>query len=268
MEMNDKHRICVSKINVTLLAVAWIGIALMLNLYEHSEAETTPVEVSLADEKGEEIIEAEEVSADEETTPSDDEKAISSDEPTQHPEEEIAHTNDEVIAASDEAMTPPRVDIVPAVLLDDIAAIPGKARVGKIKVDATYQSNAREIFPWLMARGVRILLLDKDLNLFAEVDRNGIIGQPVRGGLNGGVKRTANAEVANFTQTRLPDNTKHAVMWWPKTLWAKILNPIKAYHAHSAQITYQIQDNALAVTIHNVVTDQGTISPTETVHIR
>ena len=266
MKMNDKHRIRISKINVTLL-VAWFGIILMLNLYENGEAEPTPVEVSLADEQGEEITKTEEVLTEEETIPSDDEKAISSDEPTPS-EAEIAPTDDEVIAASDEAMTPLSADIVPASLSDNAPTAPEKTRVAKIKVDATYQSNSKEIFPWLMARGVRILLLDKDLNLFAEVDRNGSIGQPVRGGLNGGVKRTANAEIANFTQIRLPDNTKHAVMWWPETLWAKILNPIKAYNAHSAQISYQIQDNALAVTIRNVVTDQGTLSPTETVYLR
>ena len=260
MKMNDKHRICISKINVILLVVAWIGIVLMLNLYDNDEAEPTPVEVSLADEQGEEITKAEEVSTEEETIPPEGEKIISSDEPTPS-EAEIAPT-------ADEAMTPPNADIVLASPSNNETTAPEKTRVAKIKVDATYQSNSKEIFLWLMARGMRILLLDKDLNLFAEVDRNGIIGQPVRGGLNGGVKRTANAEVANFTKTRLPDNTKHAVMWWPETLWAKILNPIEAYDVHSAQISYQIQDNALAVTIHNVVTDQGTMSPTETVYLR
>ena len=57
-------------------------------------------------------------------------------------------------------------------------------------------------------------------------------------------------------------------MWWPETLWARILNPIEAYDAHSAQISYRIQEDALAVTIHNVVTNQGTLSPTETVYLR
>ena len=268
MKMNDKHRIRASKINVILFVVAWFGIVLILDLYENNEAETTPIKVSLVDEKEEEITEAEEVSAGEETIPFDDEEIVSSDEPAQHLKAEIANTEDEVIAASNEVITPPRVDIVSAVLSDNLATIPEKARVGRIKVDATYQSNSREIFPWLMARGVRVLLLDKDRNLFAEVDRNGIIGQPVRGGLNGGVKRTANAEVANFTKTRLPGNTKYAVIWWPETLWARILNPIEAYDAHSAQISYKIQNNGLVVTIHNVITDRGTISPTETVYLR
>ena len=204
MKMNDKHRIRISKINVTLLAVAWIGIVLMLNLYEHSEPEPIPIEVSLADEQGEEITKTEAVSAAEETIPADDEEIISSDEPTPS-EAEITPTDDEVIAASDQAMTPPSADIVPALRSDNAPTAVAKTRVAKIKVDAIYQSDTREIFSWLIARGVRILLLDKDLNLFAEVDRNGSIGQAVRGGLNGGVKRTANAEVANFTQTRLPE---------------------------------------------------------------
>ena len=264
--MNDKHRILVSKINVILLAVAWF-VSMLMFLYGHSEAETTPVEISLVNEKEEEITEAEEVSAEEETIPLDDEEIISSDESTLS-DEEIAHTDDEVVAVPNEAIIPPSIDIVPAALSDDVATTLEKARVGRIRVEATYQSNSRETLRWLMTRGVRILLLDKDRNLFAEVDRNGIIGQAVRGRLNGGVKRTANAEVANFTQTRLPDNTKHAVIWWPETLWARILNPIEAYDAHSAQISYKIQNNALVVTIHNVVTNQGTISPAKTVHIR
>ena len=267
MKMNDKNRIRVSKINVILFAVAWFGILLTLDLYENNEAETMPIEVSLADKKKEEITEAEEVSAEEETIPHDDEEIISSDEPILF-DKEIIHTDDEVVAASNKAITPPKVNIVSAALSDNVATTPKKARVGRIKIDATYQSNSREIFPWLMTRGVRILLLDKDHNLFAEVDRSGIIGQPMRDGLNGGVKRTANAEVANFTKTHLPGNTKYAVIWWPETLWARILNPIEAYDAHSAQISYEIQNNGLVVTIHNVITDRGTISPTETVYLR
>ena len=265
--MNGKRQIFVSKINVLLLSIAWVGIALMLNLYENDKAKPTLVEVNLADEKEEEIIEAGEVSAEEETISSDDSEIISGDESTPS-EEEIARSDDEVVVASDKVITSPNADIVPASLSDNATTAPEETRAGKIKVDAAYQSDPGEIFPWLMARGVRILLLDKGFNLFAEVDKKGIIGQPVRSGLDGGVKRTANAEVSNFIQTGLPNNTKYAVVWWPEALWASVLNPIEAYDAHSAQISYKIENNALVVTIHSVVTNQGTIFPTETVHLR
>ena len=240
--MSDRRQIRISKINVILLVVAWVYAIAMLNLSEDSNAEFIPVEV----------------------TPLEEEIAETESEPI---EKEVAPAKEET-AAPNEVITPPNVDIKPASSADASPSTQEKGQVGRIAVNATYQSDPQKVFPWLMDRGVRILLFDQEFRMLAEVNKNGFIKQVAGGSFNSGVKRTANAEVMEFVQTSLPYNAKYAVVWWPDKLWAKILNPLKAYGAHSAEISYRLEANVLAVTIHRVINKQGAIAPTKIIHIR
>ena len=264
-KMSDGQRIYTSKINVVLLLIAWVGAIAISNISENSEAEFTPVEVVLSNDDEEAPPEKKEPPVKEEVTSPPDEKVTPNDEPERH--EEDLFGKDETVALADETITPPNVDIVPAVS-DEKPLAQKKERVGKIKVDATYLSSPREIFPWLIDRGARILLLDENIRLLAEVNRDGFIEQPIRKGGDGGVSRAANAEISEFVQSPLPYDTKYAVVWWPDAIWKRILSPIEAYHSHSAQISYRIQNNTLLVTIDSAATEQGIIFPGEVVHIR
>ena len=241
--MSDRTKIRISKINVILLVVAWVCAIAMLNLSANSNVGFTPVEVAPLEE--EEIAETESESIGEEVAPATEE-----------------------IAESNEVITPPSVDIKPASSVDASPSTQERGQVGRIAVNATYQSDPKKVFPWLMDRGVRILLLNQEFRMLAEVNKYGLLKQATGGSFNSGVKRTANAEVKEFVQTSLPDNVKYAVVWWPDELWAKILNPLKAYGAHSAEISYRLEANVLAVTIHRVINKQGIIILAEIIHIR
>ena len=263
--MSDRRQIRISKINVILLVVAWVYAIAMLNLSEDSNAEFTPIEVAPLEE--EEIAEIESEPIEEEVALLPDEEVASQTEELTLPEEEIAPAKEET-AESNEVITPPSVDIKAASSADASPSTQEKGQVGRIAVNATYQSDPKKVFPWLMDRGVRILLFDQKFRMLSEVSKNGLIKQVAGGSFNSGVKRTANAEVMAFVQTSLPYNAKYAVVWWPNELWAKILNPLKAYGAHSAEISYRLETNVLAVTIHRVINKQETITPAEIVHIR
>ena len=253
--MSDIRRIQVSKINVILLTAAWIYAIAMLHLYGYSNAEFIPIEITSHDE--------EEVVSETEDTSSNEEIALATDEKSLPNTDEVIHLEEE----SNKMITPPNIEIASAAPTPNLSSTEEKKKVGKIRVNATYESEPREIFPWLMARGVRILLFDKYHAVFAEVNRDGFIEQAYKG-LKGGVQRAATAEVNNFVKSRLPSNTKHAVVWWPDTLWIRILDPLKAYDAHSAKVSYRVQNDALVVTIHSVITDQGIITPAKSVYIR
>ena len=135
-----------------------------------------------------------------------------------------------------------------------------------IKIDATYEGRD-QVFSWLLERGARILILDTQGYVMAEIDRQGEM-QMAQGEVGKGKLRQAPAEITAFARSPLPPKSKYAVVWWPENLWNQISSALKAYEAQSANISYRIVNNVLLMKIYKIVTDKGIINPNKTVSIK
>jgi len=114
-----------------------------------------------------------------------------------------------------------------------------------IRIEGVFNTPST-VIPWLLKKGGRLIVFNKDYRPLFELDGNGErveITQP----FIDGEWRNADYETRIFAKIPGVLKEKRAAILWPSHVWEKIYSSLERQEIINAKLIYEIRENALVV---------------------